>query len=190
VGFALSIDPFNQPNVTEAKSKTAELLQSWVTTAPPATPVSTEGEVEIFADANSVKDALLILIDQLAKDGYIAVMAYLDRDNDEELAQLRSILATKSGRPVTFGWGPRFLHSTGQFHKGGQQNGVFLQITGDSKTDLHIPGQAFTFGTLIKAQALGDGQTLSARNRPVVRLHLRNRDEGISEILSAAREII
>jgi glucose-6-phosphate isomerase len=91
---------------------------------------------------------------------------------------------------VTFGWGPRFLHSTGQFHKGGQQNGVFLQITGEPSLDIEIPGKEFTFKTLIAAQALGDGQALSSRGLTVVRLHLRDRDNGIAEILIAARAII
>ncbi|MBC7463240.1 MAG: hypothetical protein H7227_03150 [Actinobacteria bacterium] len=190
VGYALQIDPFNQPNVTEAKLKTAALLANWVSNPPVPVPNFVEGSVQIFAAAASVQAALLTVIDHVPDDGYISIMAYLDRKDDEELAQLRSILATKSGRPVTFGWGPRFLHSTGQFHKGGQQNGVFLQITGANRNDIDIPGKSFSFGTLIQAQALGDGQTLTERNRLVVRLHLTNRENGISEILSAAREII
>lgn len=117
-------------------------------------------------------------------------MAYLDRLEDVQLGELREILAQKSSRPVTFGWGPRFLHSTGQFHKGGQQNGVFLQITGDVEHDIAIPGRDFTFATLITAQALGDGEALSSRHLPVVRLHLKNRAQGVAQILSAARAII
>lgn len=190
LGFALEIDPFNQPNVTEAKEQTASLLKSWSGKLPKFTPNNLDGSVEIFADASSVQDALTQVIDAVSGDGYIAIMAYLDRAKDEELAQLRRIIADKSGRPVTFGWGPRFLHSTGQFHKGGQQNGVFLQITGESDGDIEIPDREFTFRTLISAQALGDGQALASRGLKVVRLHLRNRENGISEILSAARSII
>lgn len=190
LGYALEIDPFNQPNVTEAKEQTASLLKSWSGKLPKFTPNNIDGAVEIFADAPSVQDALTHVIDAVSGDGYIAIMAYLDRKDDEELAQLRRIIADKSSRPVTFGWGPRFLHSTGQFHKGGQQNGVFLQITGESDQDIEIPDRDFTFKTLISAQALGDGQALSSRGLTVVRLHLRNREDGISEILSAARAII
>ncbi|HEY3292380.1 MAG TPA: glucose-6-phosphate isomerase [Candidatus Nanopelagicaceae bacterium] len=190
LGFALEIDPFNQPNVTEAKEQTASLLTAWAGKLPKFTPNFVDGAVEIFADASTVQDALTKVIDAVSPDGYIAVMAYLDRKGDEELAQLRRILAEKSSRPVTFGWGPRFLHSTGQFHKGGQQNGVFLQITGEPSLDIEIPGKEFTFKTLIAAQALGDGQALSSRGLTVVRLHLRDRDNGIAEILSAARAII
>lgn len=190
IGYALGIDPFNQPNVAEAKTQTAKLLTLWSTNPPTLTPKTSEGAVQIFANALTIKDALLLLLDQVAEDGYLAVMAYLDRKGNEELAQLRAILATKSGRPITFGWGPRFLHSTGQFHKGGPQNGVFLQITGEPRQDISIPGESFSFGTLIQAQALGDGEALTSRNRPVVRLHLTDRVQGIAEILSAAREII
>ena len=190
LGFALEIDPFNQPNVTEAKEATASLLKAWDGTLPKFVPSNIDGSVEIFAEATSVQDALTRVIDAVGANGYIAVMAYLDRKVDEELAQLRRILADKSSRPVTFGWGPRFLHSTGQFHKGGQQNGVFLQITGESSQDIEIPGKEFTFKTLISAQALGDGQTLGSRGLTVIRLHLRNREQGVAEILSAARAII
>lgn len=190
LGFALEIDPFNQPNVTEAKEQTTKLLTAWSGKLPHFTPSYVEGAVEIFADASTVQDALIDAIDAISPEGYLAVMAYLDRKADEELAQLRRILADKSSRPVTFGWGPRFLHSTGQFHKGGQQNGVFLQITGEPDKDIEIPGKEFTFKTLIAAQALGDGQALTSRGRTVIRLHLRNRQDGIAEILSAARAII
>ena len=190
LGYALEIDPFNQPNVTEAKEKTSSLLTAWGGKLPQFTPTSVDGHVEIFADASNVQDALTLVTDAVSDDGYIAIMAYLDRKADEELVQLRRIMAEKSSRPVTFGWGPRFLHSTGQFHKGGQQNGVFLQITGEPHSDMEIPGKEFTFKTLITAQALGDGQALSSRGRTVIRLHLRNRVDGVAQILSAARAII
>lgn len=190
LGYALEIDPFNQPNVTEAKEQTASLLKAWAGKLPKFTPNHIDGTVEIFANASTVQEALTQVIDAVSHDGYIAIMAYLDRKVDEELAQLRQIIAGKSSRPVTFGWGPRFLHSTGQFHKGGQQNGVFLQITGEPTADIEIPGKEFTFKTLIAAQALGDGQALSSRGLTVIRLHLRNREDGVAEILSAARAII
>ena len=190
LGYALEIDPFNQPNVTEAKEQTGSLLTAWAGKLPKFTPNHIDGAVEIFANASTVQDALTQVIDAVSHDGYIAIMAYLDRKVDEELAQLRQIMAGKSSRPVTFGWGPRFLHSTGQFHKGGQQNGVFLQITGEPTADMEIPGKEFTFKTLIAAQALGDGQALASRGLTVIRLHLRNREDGVAEILSAARAII
>jgi len=114
-------------------------------------------------------------------------MAYLDRLRDVAAAALRPSLAAKIAHPVTFGWGPRFLHSTGQFHKGGPQVGVFLQITGVHTTDLDIPGRPFSFGKLQYAQALGDLQALRDRDRPVVRLHLTDRRSGLDQLTAAAK---
>ena len=89
-------------------------------------------------------------------------------------------------RPVTFGWGPRFLHSTGQYHKGGPQTGSFLQITGAVTDDLPVPGRPFTFGQLQAAQAAGDRQAIAGRGRPLVRLHLTDRAAGVGQLLAAA----
>lgn len=190
VGFALEIDPFNQPNVAEAKERTAALLRKWSGNMPSFAPAHTEGCVEIYSGGTNLQETLTQLIDILPTDGYISIMAYLDRSADSQLGELRGILAQKSSRPVTFGWGPRFLHSTGQFHKGGQRNGVFLQISGAVEADIAIPQENFTFATLIAAQVLGDAQALESRHLPVMRLHLKNRTQGIAEILSAARAII
>jgi glucose-6-phosphate isomerase len=189
IGAALAIDPFNQPNVTEAKEQTSALLNEWKGVLPIFTGDSKDGVLEIFGAGKNATDALTQLIAMIPEDGYIAVMAYLDRKDDVAVAELRAILADKSGRPVTFGWGPRFLHSTGQFHKGGQQNGVFLQITGDVKNDIAIPGQSYGFKTLVAAQALGDGKALASRKYPLLRFNLTNRAVGISELLDAAKSL-
>ena len=189
VGAALAIDPFNQPNVTEAKEQTSALLSEWNGLLPTFSGDATDGALEIFGAGSNATAALSDLVARIPADGYIAIMAYLDRKDDVEIAELRAILATKSGRPVTFGWGPRFLHSTGQFHKGGQQNGVFLQITGDVKKDIPIPGQSYGFKTLVAAQALGDGKALASRKYPLLRFNLTNRAMGISELLKAAKAL-
>ncbi len=189
VGAALAIDPFNQPNVTEAKEQTSALLNEWKGVLPTFTPELTDGCVEIFGAGKNTTDALTQLIAQVPEDGYIAIMAYLDRKDDAAVAELREILADKSGRPVTFGWGPRFLHSTGQFHKGGQQNGAILQITGDVQKDIAIPGQSYGFKTLVAAQALGDGKALASRKYPLLRFNLTNRAAGISELLDAVKSL-
>jgi glucose-6-phosphate isomerase len=189
IGAALAIDPFNQPNVTEAKEQTSALLNEWKGTLPTFSGDATIGAIEIFGTGSNVTDALSQLISKIPADGYIAVMAYLDRKDDVAITELRAILAAKSARPVTFGWGPRFLHSTGQFHKGGQQNGVFLQITGDVKQDVSIPGQSYGFKTLLAAQALGDGKALASRKYPLLRFNLTNRAVGISELLAAAKAL-
>jgi len=189
VGAALGIDPFNQPNVTEAKEATAALLNEWNGVLPNFSPDAVDGAVEIFGVGSTIESSLKRFIEMIPEDGYIAVMAYLDRRDDAKIIEIRSILSQKTGRPVTFGWGPRFLHSTGQFHKGGQQNGAFLQITGDVDRDYEIPGQGFGFKTLLAAQALGDGKALASRKYPLLRLNLTNRSVGINEILNCLKTL-
>src|SRR5699024_10701242 len=114
-------------------------------------------------------------------NGYVAVMAYLDRLGESRLEDLRPQLSVLSGRPTTFSWGPRFLHSAGQFHKGGPAVGIFLQITAAADDDLQVPDRPFTLGQLISAQADGDAQVLADLGRPVVQLHLTDRRAGISQ---------
>jgi glucose-6-phosphate isomerase len=184
-GVVLGIDPFNQPNVTESKENTNRILAS----GPPAeTPSFTEGAIEVYAPQGAPGDlagVLRWLVDGLGDQGYLAVMAYLDRFADADAARLRPLLAGASGRPVTFGWGPRFLHSTGQYHKGGPQVGSYLQLTGAVTDDLPVPGKPYTFGELQAAQAAGDRQALAERQRPVVRLHLTDRSAGVAQLLDA-----
>lgn len=189
LGVALTIDPFNQPNVTEAKEQTSACLAEWKSEIPELKPMQADAGVEIFGEGQSLTDALATFIEDVKEGGYIAIMAYLDRRDDKTIAELRSILAAKSGRPTSFGWGPRFLHSTGQFHKGGQQNGSFLQITGETNTDYQIPGKEFSLRTLLMAQAIGDNRALAARKYPLLRLHLQNRNVGIDQILAAAKNL-
>ena len=116
-------------------------------------------------------------------------MAYLNRFEDSAISEIRNLLATKTKIGTTFGWGPRFLHSTGQFHKGGAQNGVFIQVTGESSHDLDIPNNGFTFQTLLMAQALGDAAAIASRNFPIMRIHLKNREAGIVELLELVRAL-
>jgi glucose-6-phosphate isomerase len=92
----------------------------------------------------------------------------------------------RTERPVTFGWGPRFLHSTGQYHKGGPPVGVFVQVTGAVEQDVPVPARPFTFGQLIAAQAAGDAQVLTDLGRPVLRLHLTDRSAGIRRLTELA----
>ncbi|WP_416428752.1 glucose-6-phosphate isomerase [Paenarthrobacter nicotinovorans] len=183
-GRLLGINPFDQPDVEAAKVAARGLLDA----RPEPTPAAfTDGAVEVRGDewlgsADSVTDAVQALLGQLGADGYLSVQAYLDRITHAPLEGIRDELAAVSGRPVTFGWGPRFLHSTGQFHKGGPAIGVFLQITAASSTDLEIPERPFTFGQLIAAQASGDAQVLEGHGRPVLRLHLTERAAGVAQL--------
>jgi glucose-6-phosphate isomerase len=192
-GRSLGINPFDQPNVTESKENTNRLLADSGPDGPvvPA-PLLTDGPVEVYGDprafdgAKSLSDALETLLASVEEGGYLAVMAYLDRFADAAAAGLRPALARRlRDRQVTFGWGPRFLHSTGQFHKGGPQVGVFLQLTGAVAKDLAIPGRPFTFGALHLAQALGDLGALTGRGRPALRLHLTDRQAGLESVLAA-----
>ena len=125
------------------------------------------------------------LLSSIPERGYLAVMAYLDRLADASAADLRSVLAARTGHAVTFGWGPRFLHSTGQYHKGGPQAGTFLQLTGAAAGDLPVPDQPYTFGSLQAAQAAGDRTALADRGRPLLHLHLTDRAAGIGQLLAA-----
>jgi glucose-6-phosphate isomerase len=192
-GRLLGINPFDQPDVESAKKAARALLDQGLGTA--EAPAATDGAVEIRAlggdwlgDAATVSDAVTALFDQLDPEhGYVAVMAYLDRLTDAALANVRAGLARHTGRPTTFGWGPRFLHSTGQFHKGGPPTGVYLQITTAPHEDLAIPGREFSFGDFIASQAAGDAQVLAEHQRPVLQLHLTDHDAGlaqVSEVLS------
>lgn len=191
-GRLLGIDPYNQPDVESAKAATRELLAQKPEPSPAA---ATDGAIEIRSDdallngATTVKEALTALLAQLPEDGYLSVQAYFDRLRWSSLESVRDTLARRTGRPVTFGWGPRFLHSTGQYHKGGPAQGVYLQITAATSTDVDIPGIPFTFGELIAAQADGDAAVLGEHHRPVLRLRLTDRAAGVEQLLRVASEL-
>jgi glucose-6-phosphate isomerase len=193
-GRVLGIDPFDQPNVQESKDNTGKILdEAGDEPLPEGTAVFTDGVVEVHTDdpillggAQDLTAAISALLRAVPDRGYVAVMAYLDRHADSAASLLRRSLARHTERPVTFGWAPRFLHSTGQYHKGGPQTGAFLQITGVVEHDLAIPGRPFGFARLQMAQALGDLRALQQRGRPAIRLHLLDRTQGLQALLDAA----
>lgn len=190
-GRLAGINPFDQPDVESAKAAARGLLDDQPKTEEPAFTdhgIEARGTESVVAGASTVKDAVKKLLAEMPKDGYLAIQAYLDRHEFGDLEKLRDELAEISSRPVTFGWGPRFLHSTGQYHKGGPKFGVYLQITGASDEDLEIPDRPFTFGQLIQAQAQGDAKVLSEHGRPVLRLQLTKPAEQVSELLSQFSE--
>ena len=190
-GRILGINPFDQPDVESAKKATRGLLDA--TDARPDPALFTDGAIEVralggdwLAGTTTVAGAVDSFLSQLDPGlGYISIMAYLDRLADAPLAQTRRTIADRTGVPTTFGWGPRFLHSTGQYHKGGPANGIYLQITTAPHEDLAIPGRTFTFGDFITAQAGGDAQVLADRGRPVLRLHLTDHDAGLVQLTHA-----
>ena len=187
VGRLLGVNPFDQPNVAESKENTRRILESGIS---PREPAFVSGAIEVYGEdighASTVDGVLGWLLARVDPTGYLAVMAYLDRHGDADAAKLRARLAGRTDRPVTFGWGPRFLHSAGQYHKGGTPNGSFLQITGAVTDDLPVPGQPYSFGQLQAAQAAGDRQALTNRGRPLVHLHLTDRAAGVAQLLAAA----
>ncbi|MBX9718391.1 MAG: glucose-6-phosphate isomerase [Microbacteriaceae bacterium] len=186
-GMLLGINPFDQPDVESAKVAARGLLDA--RPAPLAAlfvddGVEVVGPSAIVGRASTVSDEVRALEAALSEGGYVAVHAYLDRLAHPELEAVRHFIAERTGRPVTFGWGPRFLHSTGQYHKGGPALGVFLQVTGTLGDDLDIPDRPFTYGQLIAAQAAGDAAVLGDKGMPVVTLRVRDAD-GIAAIIAA-----
>ena len=189
-GRLLGIDPFNQPDVESAKVAARGLLAERPEQAPAA---FVEQGVEVRASdpallsSGTIAGVLDALWERLPQDGYVAIQAYVDRLRVPQLAGLRELIAADAGRPATFGWGPRFLHSTGQYHKGGPAVGVFLQLTERTDVDLEIPGLPFTFGTLIEAHAAGDAAVLAERGRPVVTLTLTDPETDVLALFEAAQ---
>ncbi len=189
-GRLLGINPFDQPDVESAKKAARSMLEGSPERSDPA---FVDGPVEVRAlggdwlgDAATVSDAVGALLARLDEErGYVAVTAYLDRLAVPDLAGVRDSLAVRTRRPVTYGWGPRFLHSTGQFHKGGPAEGVYVQVTTAPVQDLQVPGRDYTFGTLIAAQAAGDATVLAEHGRPVLRLHLTDPAAGVEVVRGA-----
>jgi transaldolase/glucose-6-phosphate isomerase len=195
-GMILEIDPFDQPNVQESKDATRELLDVFRAHGrlPAPDPLTMQDGVAAFADASllggasSPADAVRALLDMMDAGDYFALLAYLRRDPQVEarLESVRARVGAASGVATTLGFGPRFLHSTGQLHKGGPPSGIYLQLTADPERDLPIPGWHETFGTLVAAQALGDLRALQARGRRVLRLH----GDDAERLLSALEEMV
>ncbi|MBX3093510.1 MAG: glucose-6-phosphate isomerase [Cryobacterium sp.] len=189
-GRLLRVNPFDQPDVESAKIAARSLLD-----APP------EVEPAAFVDAgievratpglldgvSTVAGAIERLLAELGDASYVSVQAYLDRVHFGRASDLRRAIAELSNRPTTFGWGPRFLHSTGQFHKGGPKVGVFLQLTSRAEQDLDIPGRPFSFGQLIQSQAAGDAGVLGLQRRPVLTLTLVEGAHSLDALFDALR---
>ncbi|HAX23860.1 MAG TPA: transaldolase, partial [Chloroflexi bacterium] len=174
-GFILGINPFDEPNVQEAKDATNAVLKGDDAPRPATT------------DAASAASRAAELA---SPDGYIAILAYVDATDDVRaaLAQLRTDLWRQTGRAVTLGIGPRYLHSTGQLHKGGPADGTFLLLVGTPEHDLPIPGANYSFGELFAAQSAGDAATLAKHGLPLVLVGLgTDVRAGVQAIAAGAR---
>ena len=203
-GALLGINAFDQPNVQESKDFTRFYLEEFKQSGrlPEESPVFTDGGVRVFADdanrqalagASSLANAVAAHLSRVRTGDYVAINTYLERTPaaHDAFQRIRAIIRDAKRVATTLGYGPRFLHSTGQLHKGGPDSGVFFQITADQGEDLDIPDEPYSFGTLAAAQALGDLKSLSTRNRRVIRIHLGgNVDDGLRRIQKAVEEAL
>ena len=145
--------------------------------------VTTIGGVDVFSSSSisgsTLAEVLKNFLAEAKPNGYVAINAYIPRNEDmiQKLQEMRAAIRAKTGNAVTAGFGPRFQHSTGQFHKGGPDNALFLVITANPESDMDVPTEGLTFGTLIRAQALGDYEALIEAGRQVLRVHLPRVDD-------------
>ena len=187
-GAIMNINPFNQPDVESAKIEAKKITEEYEKTGslPDETALFDADEIELFTSkeyADELRDAidepnlanyLEVHLLNLEENDYFALLAYIEmnRETEEILQKIRVKILENEQVSTCLGFGPRFLHSTGQAYKGGANNGVFLQITSDDAFDLEIPGQKYTFGVVKAAQARGDFQVLIDRGRRALRVHL------------------
>lgn len=206
-GIMLGVNPFDEPNVTEAKEATKALLKVYQEegSLPSEEAVISNDGVSMYADSTTLdplrelskehgydnNDLIQILAAQIAgthAGDYYAFLIYFTPTEAEKevISDIQRRMRHVTKRAVTIGYGPRYLHSTGQLHKGGANNGVFWQLTADNAPDLDIPGSDYSFGTLFNAQAAGDLQALHSHNRRAIRLHLGgDRIAGLNKVLKA-----
>ncbi len=207
-GAVLGIDPFDQPNVEEAKERTRALLDRHgdgrgrrATDAAAATPIATSGGLALYGDAplrlSEGGDQTLVgeLRRHLARrrpNAYLSIQAFIapTAARDEAIARIRVLLREATGCATTAGYGPRFLHSTGQLHKGGAPTGWFIQLTSDHPADRPIPGWPYTFGQLIDAQAQGDFEAIESHDLPIVRVHLADPEADLATLEAALAEAL
>ena len=180
-GAVLAINPFNEPNVSEAKEKTTALLAAYAADGrlPEPAPAAENESVAVFsARFSGVSPAAVVkgAIDSLGAGDYVAFLSYLPADSDvpPAISDVRQAIRSRTRAASTFGIGPRYLHSTGQYHKGGPNTALAFVITADDDTHTSIPEAGYTFSVLKRAQALGDVQTLEAHDRRTVRLHVKD----------------
>ncbi len=206
-GAVIGINPFNQPDVEASKVRARELTDACEAgnALPDEVPVLQDGGIEVFADegnAGVLKQAgdgttlarsLGVHLGRLHAGDYCAILAFIDRNERhlDALQDIRTIIRDHHRVATCVGFGPRFLHSTGQAYKGGPNSGVFLQITGDCSNDVVVPGRNLSFGAVIAAQARGDLDVLNQRGRRTLRVHLGGDvDVGLATLKDAVRSAL
>jgi transaldolase/glucose-6-phosphate isomerase len=195
------VDPFDQPDGAAAKAATESLLDGFRRDGALRMPLPTVSEPGLAATADpkvlgdsppSVAAAVRALLDGIGEGDYLGVLAYLPPDPAvwTALDEVRRTVRDALGTATTAGVGPRYLHSTGQLHKGGPNDGVYLMVTAEPERDLPIPGRPETFGTLIAAQAAGDLAALQERGRRVVRLHAADTATALARVRQLVTEAV
>src|SRR5271166_765086 len=201
-GALIGIDAFDQPNVEESKDNTKRLLSEYVQNGSLTQQnlIVADNTLRVFGDAetrdtlrrggSSLQEIIAAHIARAKPGDYFAITQYIEELNNYEalLQEIRIAIRDEKKVATTTGYGPRFLHSTGQLHKGGPDGGVFIQITSDDINDVEIPGEKFTFGVLKQAQALGDFESLANRHRRAIRVDLgRDIEKGLRRLLSLVK---
>jgi transaldolase/glucose-6-phosphate isomerase len=203
-GSIIGINAFNQPDVEASKIETRKLTTQYETTGslPAESPFFEEKGIKLFADEKNaaalkggakLSDVLKTHLSRAGAGDYFAVLGYIPMNaaNEKALQSIRHSVRDKKKIATVLGFGPRFLHSTGQAYKGGPNSGVFLQITCDDAKDLPVPGQKYTFGIVKAAQARGDFAVLAERGRRALRVHLgKNLKTGLATLAKAVQKAI
>ncbi len=206
-GSVIGINAFNQPDVEASKIATKKLTSEYEKTGslPAESPILSENGIQLFTDEKnaaalasaagndkSVAGYLRAHFGRIKSGDYFALLAYVEMNQPHEntLQNIRTAVRDKKRVATCLGFGPRFLHSTGQAYKGGPNTGVFLQVTCDDKIDLPVPGQKYTFGVVKAAQARGDFQVLAERSRRALRVHLHDVESGLTALESAIKKAI
>jgi transaldolase/glucose-6-phosphate isomerase len=202
-GAIIGIDPFNQPDVEASKIKTSALTAQYEKShhLQMQEPVFRENGLALYADPrnaaelgqhNTLTGYLKSHFGRVHTGDYVALLAYIERNepHTQALAAMRAHIRDKTHAATCLGFGPRFQHSTGQAYKGGPNSGVFLQITCDDPADIDVPGHSYSFGVVKAAQASGDLEVLVERGRRALRVHLKDVDAGLAELLRATDEAL
>ncbi len=196
-GSVLGINPFDQPNVQESKDNTNRLLKHVQQEGklPEEKPTLVDGPLQFFSNRgdSDAKGLLANLLGTVRQGDYVSIQAYLTEDAaiDSSLQDLRILMRNRLHIATTLGYGPRFLHSTGQYHKGGPNNGLFLQLTAEEPEDAQVPGRPYSFGVLKKAQAMGDLEALRKHDRRAMKVHLgKDVLGGLAALKEAVQSVI
>lgn len=200
MGSLLGINPFDEPNVKESKDNTGNVLKYYEEnkSLPEQVPQAMKQDLKIYHEGSAAKskdaeDIMKKFLKQIKKGNYFSIMAYITRNKKtgKQLQKIRDLIMKDKQVATTVGYGPRFLHSTGQYHKGGPDEGVFMQIVSEDTKDLDIPGKPYSFGTLKQAQATGDYESLVRHKRKVIRIDAgRNTEKGLRELYKIIKKSI